>query len=233
MSTDARDQVARVMASSEVPADATREEPLQPDIPPDRTKMFRHTSFSRVRKDWIGDDAITRDKIHARAEEIIQAHFRVAYWVMREIHRHVRRPVVDPGSGEIKAYSDGSPMWECDDRGIPVEDWGLLDNTVRSDLLYVIVTHMFEWEQDAAMLWADAMFAKVQWEEAFSGAFINIPGSQLSGRPTIDDKTQHGHNYSAQERYFAVFQSALSRRAEALVKSMDRLRWLLEKTTIA
>lgn len=232
MTSDARDQVARVMAESDTPADASREQPLQPDLPPDRTRQFRHTSFSRMRTDWIGDDAITRARISAKAEEIIQAHFKVAYWVMAEIHKHVRKPLAD-ANGEFRTYSDGTPMWECDDLGIPVEDWGLLDNTLRSDLLYVIVTHMFEWEQDAAMFWADAMFAKVQWEEAFSGAFIHMPGSQLSGRPTIDDKTQHGHNYSAQERYFAVFQSALSRRAEALVKSMDRLRWLLEKTTIA
>jgi hypothetical protein len=55
---------------------------------------------------------------------------------------------------------------------------------------------------------------------------------QISGKPTIDDRTQWGHQFSAEERYFAVFRSVLSRKADALVRSMERLRRMLESTAI-
>jgi hypothetical protein len=71
----------------------------------------------------------------------------------------------------------------------------------------------------------------VDWEVKFASAFVNMPGSQISGRPTIDDRTQAGHRDSAQERYFAVFRSAISRQADGLVSAMKGLQFLLQKTT--
>ena len=112
-----------------------------------------------------------------------------------------------------------------------MEDWSLLGHTQRSDFLDAITMHLWEWEQTAVDAWAEAMYAKVAWEEKFANGYIKLPGNAISGKPTIDDRTQTGHSFSAQERYFAVYCSALSRKADALVRSMTRIQRLLENTT--
>ena len=80
-------------------------------------------------------------------------------------------------------------------------------------------------------MWGDAMFAKVLWEQRFSEGFRLLPGAAISGKPTIDDRTQVGHSHSGQDRYFAVFQSVISRQADALVRNLIRIQRLLENIT--
>jgi hypothetical protein len=71
-------------------------------------------------------------------------------------------------------------------------------------------------------MWGSAMFAKGIWEEAFAYGYTTP-----RGKFTIDDRTQFGHLQSIEERYFAIFQSVLSRRADALVRSLQRLENML------
>jgi hypothetical protein len=226
------DQVERAIADADRPDDPGEERPLEPDIPPDRTRQFTHTSLSRMRTGWKGDDDARLAEVRATADDIIRAEFSVAFSVMERIYRYVRTPVVDGETGEVRAYPDGTPMWESDGLGAPVEDWGALGPREREALLLTITTWLFEWELRSVDKWAEAMFAKVQWEEKFARGFIALPGAAISGKPTIDDRTQWGHQFSAEERYFAVFRAVLSRKADALVRSMNRLVRLLEGTSI-
>ena len=224
------DQVERALADVDRPDDPGQEQPLQPDIRPDRTRQFTNTSFSRMRTGWAGDDSTRLAEVRAIADEIVKAEFRVAFAVMERIYRSVRTPLVDGETGEVRTYPDGTPMWELDELGCPVESWGMLTEHDRKALLFTIGAWLFEWELKAVDAWAEAMFAKVQWEEKFARGFIALPGMQVSGKPTIDDRTQWGHQFSAEERYFAVFRSVLSRKADAVIRSMNRLYRLLEGT---
>jgi hypothetical protein len=229
--TSESEQAERALADADRPEDPAGEEPLAPDIPPDRTRRFTHTSFSRMRTEWRGDDAERLAVVSATAREIIRSEFRMALAVTERIHRYVRTPLINHETGEVQAYPDGTPMWETDELGCPVEDWALLTDDARKGLMLTIATWLGEWELKSAELWAEAMYAKVQWEEAFSRGFIALPGAVISGKPTIDDRTQWGHHSSADERYFAVFRSALSRAAEGEVRSMGRLLRVLEATS--
>jgi hypothetical protein len=228
----AQENIERAIADTDRPEDAAAEKPLEPDLHPDRTRQMTHTSFSRMRINWLGDDSVRLQEILAAADSMIKDEFKVAFSVIERLHRHVRTPKLDMETGEIMYYPDQTPMWEADELGAPVEDWGLLDDRTRDSLLFTITTWLFEWELLAADEWAKAMFSKVQWEERFAKGFISLPGMQISGKPTIDDRTQWGHQFSAEERYFAVFRSVLSRKADALVRSMERLRRMLESTAI-
>jgi hypothetical protein len=227
--TDARQQVQRVLADADRPADATEEEPLSVETPPDRSRQFRYTNFSRMRLSYIGDDQVRLDHIRRTADQAIQARFNGAFSLMDRLYRCVREPVTR--DGEVVTGSDGRPIWQADEDGNPAEDWSLLGEGERSNFLFAINTHLFGWEQEAVDLWAEAMYAKVMWEEQFANAFIKLPGVSVSGKPTIDDRTQAGHAFSAQDRYFAVYCAALSRKAEAVVRSMNRLQRMLENTT--
>jgi hypothetical protein len=218
-----RAQITRIHNESERPADAAAEPPLEPDVHPDRTRQFRTTSFSRMRLEWGPEDKIKIEEIHVVAERILKAKFAVAYDLRNRIWLSVRIPLMR--DGEVVPGADGYPQWESHPNGSPVEDWGLLGDRERDQYLHEVTTHLFEWEQDAVKLWAEAMYAKVEWEQAFAGGYL-----APTGRLTIDDRTQMGHNSSAEQRYFAIFRSALSRHADALIRSMKALEVLLSRT---
>ena len=61
------------------------------------------------------------------------------------------------------------------------------------------------------------MFAKAQWEERFSIAF----DAPMSG--TVDDRRAAGNIDAREERYFAIFLSLYSRKADSIVRSMELL----------
>jgi hypothetical protein len=223
------ERVEQVIAESGRPIDATAEDPVEPDIPPDRARGFTHTGFSRMRITWLDDDQERLAIVRATANDIIQAEFRVAFAVLDMLHRQVRRPLAD-SDGVVQTYDDGSPKWELDEYGVPTENWGRLDPRTRENAMHVIAVFLVEMELKAVDLWAEAMFAKVIWEEKFAKNFTALPKDQLSGKPTIQDRTQWGHRNSTEERYFAVFCAVLSKKADALVRSMNRLYKLLENT---
>ena len=225
-------QVARAMAGSDKPADITEEKPLDVDTPPDRTRQFTHTSFSRIRTSWLGPDGITLARIRAQADTEMRYRFPVAFALMDEVWKSVRTPQCDEDTGEVLTNLDGSIKWAETAPGVPEERWDLLGHAQKERLYWAIGSHLFGWEQFAADLHAEAMYSKVEWEERFAISFFSVPSNQISGRPTVDDKTQYGHRSSVQERYFAVYCAELSRKADALVRSMTRIHRMLENTII-
>lgn len=228
--SDASEQVERVLAEADRPLDATAEDGLEPDLTPDRTRQFTHVSLSRMRTEWPEADKAAIQSLMYHADEAIKEKFGVALAIIERLRRHVRMPLAD-GDGVLLTYDDGTPRWETDEFGVPVEDWGRLNDGDRLNLMGTISTHLYEWEMLNVSDWGEAMFAKVDWELAFSRGYRSMPGHQVSGRPTIDDRTQYGHFYSGESRYFGVYRSILSRKAEVVVRSMTRVYYFLEKTS--
>lgn len=209
-------QVGRVLAEADTPADAAAEEPLQPDIPPDRTRQFRYVNFSRMRLSFEPEDQIMMQEIERVSWETIRDHFLAAFDLMDRIYIIVREPRRE--DGEIVLDKTGRPEWRLDEAGFPIENWNKLGDKERSDFLDETTMHLFAWEQEAAKLWGRAMFAKSIWEAKFAIGF-----TEPAGRLTIDDRTHMGHIAAMQDRYFAIFQSVLSRRADAVIRSMRQI----------
>jgi hypothetical protein len=227
--SDAREQAERVIRESDIPADATQEDPAEPTTSTERMMKFAQTGLSRMKTEWSQGDRDALVVLKAEADRIVRAEFRGWFSVLDRLHRCVRTPLCDE-NGEIKTYDDKSPMWEVDEWGDPAENWGLLDDQTRSNILHILATRLAEWEMHAADNWAEAMYAKVVWEEKFAQGFVAMPGRQVSGKPTIEDRTQFGNRFSADERYFAVFKSAVSKKSDLLLKSANRLYYLLDKS---
>src|SRR6185312_14302122 len=232
MSTDLQErqqqerQVERVLADADQAAGGPAEGELAPEIDMDRGKLFARTSFSRMKITWTTDEALAMQKIWAEADRFIDAYFKDALDVLEDLYMHVRKPLADTTTGEVLTLPDGRRRWVEDEHGNPVEDWLSLNDRDREQALYRITTHLFAWEQTAAKLWGDAMFAKGLWEEAFAHAFYGAP---RPGKPTVEDRTQHGRRASMDSRYFAIYKSLLSRRADAVVRSMTRIHGILLK----
>jgi hypothetical protein len=214
-------QLDRIRKDQDRLPQGTDEEPLAPDIPPDRTRQFSHVNFQRMRTDWPAEDKVKLQEIGRLADQVIAARFADAWWLLERLYRVVREPQVTLDGEPVKDLA-GHIRWKRNAEGFYIEDWSRLGDAERSDFLHELVIHMVEWTQQAATMWSSAMFAKGIWEEAFAWGYTT-PREKL----TIDDRTQRGHLVSIEERYFAIFQSVLSRRADALVRSLQRLETML------
>lgn len=225
MDEQSRKQIERTLADSDRPIDPSTEEPATPEVPSDRKRNFRSPNFSRMRTTWRGEDKIVIEEIKVQARKVTEALFPEAHGIMDRLYLAVREPLIGPDN-QVRTGPDGRPVWRCHDNGSPVENWTLLSDHDRRNALFEITTHLFEWEQRAAELWGEAMFAKVSWEERFADGFM-----EPQGRQTVDDRVQAGTKSSIEERYFAVFKALLSRKADALVRTMGRLEQRLKDTS--
>lgn len=197
------------------------------DLHEDRTHENRTPGFSRMRTEWQGQDAITVAQVTGIVDNRILVNFSDAYAVMHELYEVVREPVLaDEVQGVVLTDAHGFTVWKRNHTGAYIEDYSRLTHKHRENLLFQITTRIFEWEQKAADAWGEAMFAKAQFEERFSLTFADAPGS----RPTVDDRTQHARSSAREERYFAIFQSLYSRKADAIVRSMTLLSQRLKDT---
>lgn len=218
-------QLKRIRAEADRLPAADREEPLAPDLPPDRTRRFTHVSFARMRTDWKPEDKIKLQEVGRLADRAVAAAFPDAWWLIERLYGVVREKVVQGATGEVMRDTAGHTRWKRNAMGFYIEDWSRLGDAERDDFLHELAIHLIEWRQQAAVMWGSAMFAKGIWEEAFAYGYTTVPGE--GRRLTVDDRTQAGHLASIEERYFAIFQSVLSRRADALIRSLERIEALL------
>jgi hypothetical protein len=207
--------VASEIAKEE--ADKVDQPVEQAILPDERETKFRTPGFSRMRIEWSSDDRPVIDRAQQMADGVILRAFEDAYEVMYQVYNLVREPDVDTKTGEIKVDKFGMTVWKRTPSGGFDEDFTRLGRRQKEDLLFKITTRLFDWEQRAANIWMDSMVAKAQWEERFSIGF----DAPMAG--TVDDRRAAGNLDARDERYFAIFQTALSRKADAIVRSMTLL----------
>jgi hypothetical protein len=217
-------QIQRVLQGVDASLDHKDEGPLEASVRGDRATRLTQPNWSRMRRSWNAEDRYAIDEIMAATDKIIRDTFPVAFALMDKIYRAARFAKADKATGLKLTGPEGGPVWEMDQDGLPVEDWTRIGDKDRDDWLWIITTHLFEWEQQQARMWGTSMYAKGKWEEVFSNAFQS--GNAGS---TVDDKTQYGQSSAMESRYFAIFQGLLSRRSDALVRSMARIQGVLER----
>lgn len=189
-----------------------------PETNLERERRFQSPGFSRMRFTWRSQDySIIKRAIDISDARIIDL-FSDAYELMHEVYDFVRAAEVDTKTGEIKVDNFGFKVWKRTSTGGYDEDFTRLTNKQKEDFLFKITTRLFEWEQRAANLWLESMMAKGQWEEEFAFAFDTDPGGK-----TIEDHTAYANRTVAEDKYFAIFQTALSRKADAIVRTMALL----------
>lgn len=188
------------------------------ELPEENPKYnLRTPKFSRMRFDWgTADDRMVMERAKTAVDVRINREFRDALFVLNDIYAIIRKPETDE-FGQPKFDHFNLPLWERGMDGRYTEDFTLMTRRQMEHFIGLITVRLFDWEQTAADMWAQAMFAKAQFEERFAIAF----DSPMSG--TVDDRRAAGNRDAAEERYFAIFTTYLSRRADAIVRSADRL----------
>lgn len=187
----------------------------------DRTQEFLPRREGRMRHDFRPEDRDAVDGLRSIADRIMLERFGDAYLIINDLYEIVREPLADPDTGEIEKDENGFTMWARNESGGFVEDYSKLTSKHVKDFLFRITVRLFGWEQEAAQMRGDAMYAKALWEQALASSYQEARSSAL-GR-TVEDRTQAGRLGAREDRYVGIFQSVLSWRADALVKSLSLL----------
>jgi len=221
--TQAEEETAEVSAAADTQ--------IAIDLPGDDARDRHHTpGFSRIRTEWGGEDGSVLARVQGSIDERILRNFALAYEIMDALFSIVRTPEVGPDGVLPRIDQHGQIIWKRSPVGVGYEeDFSRLTSAQREHFLFQITSHLFNWEQAAAEAWTEAMFAKAIWEESFSVGFESVVG----GRPTVDDRRAAGTRSSMDDRFFAIFVSAYSRRADAIVRSMERIGMRLKDVMVS
>lgn len=201
-------------------ASVEADQPMQVDPHDDRTLEFERTGLSRLRTTWSEEDADAMAGIHGVVEREIMVHFAGAFQIMNEIYDIVREPHVNRRTGEIEKDAYGFTIWLRTETGAFIEDYSKLGHKEVEHFLFRVTTRLFDWEQQAAQLWGDSMFAKALWEQSLARGY---QAAREAGGRTVEDRTQAARLASYDERLFGIFKALISRRADAVVRSMNLL----------
>lgn len=222
-------QKKRVVAANreaDIQADEGFENPVdeKDDLPDERAEWHRAPGFRRMQMDLSRDDRDHMDRIQNAIDRVVFDRFVDAYQIMNDVWEVVREAEdpewVHPGTGEIGPMRDvhGFIIWKKSPiSGKFYEDWSRLGLRQRENLLFEITTRQFDWEQRREALWTEAMFSKAIFTERFALAY----DAPVSG--TIDDRNAVANGKAAEDRYFALMQTSVSRRADSICRVMERI----------
>lgn len=222
----ARKRASGATAASEEAEQAAKDADELPiaETDTERAKEFRAPGFARMRITWSKAEGAMIARIKETVDGRILHQFRDAYAVMSDLYDAVREPDIDPETSEIRTDKHGYVIWKRLPTGAFMEDWSRLSYQQRETFLFRITTAIFDWEMRAADAWTEAMMAKAIWQEKFAIEFDH----PASG--TIDDRNSYANMNAADDRYFALFLSAYSRKADAIVRTMNNLALRLRDT---
>lgn len=201
-------------------------EEIKVEMPEERARKFRTPGFHRMRFAWNDEERPVIAAARVACDSAIVHAFPDAFVMLDEIYSIIRKPVVD-ANGEIVRDAHGQRMWQRSEDGYYIEDFTEMTRKQKEDFLGRITVNLFRWEQVRDQLWSEAMFAKAQFEERFAIAYDEPM------RGTIDDRSAKANKDAADERYFAIYLTTLSRRGESVVRALERLSMRLKDVLTA
>jgi hypothetical protein len=208
------------------------DEPMEPDPHPDRTRLFRTPGFARMRTRWNSAEQEIISAAKDQADYEIDTSFADVYRIMNRLYEIVREPLHDRNTGEVVRDDKGFVVWHNDEFGMVAEDWSRLTERDKEGFLHQITTRLLTWEQRAAEMRGEALYAKAIWEERFALSFTDAPAPEGTKRPTEADRTQHAQAGAREQRYMAIYMTVRSNKADALVRSMERIAMRLKDTLV-
>lgn len=209
---EAADEVAREQG-------AELDQPIKPELPDERKRKFDTAGHSRMRIDWKPEQRRELSQHHNVVQRRLMDNFPDAFDLLVEIWNVVREPVMV--NGEIlRDPITQLPEWRQTPTGGFIEDWGKLTARERERFIYQLTTRLTIWEQRAQEAWYESMYAKVTWEMSFSDGFAQLDGGM---KDTVEGRTARGKLVAREDHFFAILSTYYSRKAEALVRSLERI----------
>ena len=179
--------------------------------------------FDRLRIEWAGDDRQVLARAYEVANQVIAREYADAFALRDRILLAVRTPVCDAHGTPIRD-GDGRVVWETDAGGLVAEHWEALGLKEREGLVLAISVRMLDWQQIQQRFHAAALVKKVMWEERYAHEY------EVPEAGAVRDREERAKLMAIDERYRAVYQTLVSRQADAIVDAMDKLSLRLSQT---
>jgi len=208
-----------ITAAQEMPRDMTDA------LPDEEVEQVRTPKFMRMRTSWTRDEGLLMRQVFSECDTIIGNTFGDAMVILGEIMDLIREPLTI--EGEIQHDRDGKPLYRRNAYGGYVEDFTRLTSRQMADFFGRITIRLFAWEQEAANMRGAALFAKAAFEEQYAIAY-----DEPVGRVTVEGRQAIANSDAAEERYHAVFRTIVSHRADAVVRSMERISQRLKDASL-
>lgn len=195
-------------------------EPINPQLPDERVRKFNTPGFSRMRLDFDGPERMQMKLVHDTVTRRVKAEFADAYALMFKLWQVVRE----------EELVEGKLTWRTGEDGQPIEDWSKLNLRQMERFIFQFTTRQFAWGQRREEAWAEAMFGKVTWEQAFSMAYENLPPK---AKDTIEGRTARAKTLAKEDHFLALYLTYYSRKVDALVRSLEGIGQRLKDVFVA
>jgi hypothetical protein len=201
---------------------------LSPELPEERERKFQRGLSGRPKMEWAPEQQLNIKAIHDTVDLRLLNTFGDVYRVLNELYEVIRDPVM--ANGQPLRDAQGRVQYRTDGSGLPIEDWGRLTMKERERFLYLITTRLVFWEQKAAETWLESMYGKVEFEQAYATGFRDLDPAM---KDTEGTRAASGKIAARDDQYLAVIMTYYSKKAEALVRSMERLSQRLKDIHVA
>jgi len=201
---------------------------LNLELPEERERKFQRGAVGRPRMEWLPEQQLYIQEIHRVVDHRLLNTFGDVYRVLNELYHVIRDPVMV--DGKVLRDERGLVQYRTDSSGLPIEDWGRLGTKERERFLYLITTRLVFWEQKIAETWLESMYGKVEYEQTYARGFRDLDPKM---KDTEGIRAAAGKLAAREDQYLAVIQTYYSKKAEALVRSMERLSQRLKDIHVA
>lgn len=159
----------------------------------------------RLKVEWSEDEKADIDFIQQSIEERIRLDYAQAFAIEEQVLAKVRTPL-PPGQG---------PGWARNMDGSYIEDWSRITPKEMESFVQAASSEAFFASQRVIDSYAEAVFAKFNYDDAYDEAYSGI----LTG--TVSDKTAKAKRRTQKERWTALYRTLYYKRAKEVVDRLD------------
>ena len=159
----------------------------------------------RLKVEWSEDEKADIDFIQQSIEERIRLDYAQAFAIEERVLAKVRTPL-PPGQG---------PGWARNMDGSYIEDWSRITPKEMESFVQAASSEAFFASQRVIDSYAEAVFAKFNYDDAYDEAYSGI----LTG--TVSDKTAKAKRRTQKERWMALYRTLYYKRAKEVVDRLD------------
>lgn len=157
--------------------------------------------------DWSEDERDAVEFIKAKINERVFKDYSEAFALENQLLQKVRT-LAPPMPGH-------QPTWAVNPDGSYIEDWSRIDTGDLERFIQAASAEAFFASQQVIDGYADAVFAKFTYDDAYDEAYAEI----LSG--TIGDKTAKAKRKTLRERWIALYRALYYKKAKEVVDRLD------------
>lgn len=184
---------------------------------PDIDNVFEPEAFNepvstpkvepKIDVDWTEDERDDVDYIKAKIDERIKRDYAEAFALEGAMLAKVRTP--------LPAVPGKPQAWAMNPDGSYIEDWSRIDTKDLETFIQAASAEAFFASQKMIDGYADAVFAKFTYDDAYDAAYAEI----LSG--TIGDKTAKAKRKTLRERWVALYRALYYKKSKEVIDRLD------------